>query len=215
MIVKMGQNWKLDRVIRLESSPSTNLDLKKLDEIGNVEGGSVLIAETQTAGRGRFDRKFSSPKGGLYYSYLMVIEDFGDELLEITPMVGVAARRAVYRTCYVAADIKWPNDLLVGGKKICGILAESRTVNSSEIHIVIGIGINANTELSDIAEEYRDIADTLRNITGREIDMELLIRCLTDELDRLGEALTKGETEDYLEEYRAICVNLGDEIVKL
>ena len=211
----MGQNWKLDRMIRLECSPSTNLDLKKLDEIGNVEGGSVLIAETQTAGRGRFDRKFSSPKGGLYYSYLMVIEDFGDELLEITPMVGVAARRAVYRTCYVAADIKWPNDLLVSGKKICGILAESRTVNSSEIHIVIGIGINANTELSDIAEEYRDTADTLKNITGREIDMELLIRCLTDELDRLGEALTKGETEDYLEEYRAICVNPGDEIVKL
>ncbi|MBQ4370951.1 MAG: biotin--[Firmicutes bacterium] len=213
----MAENWRTDRFIHQDVTGSTNEDMKKLDERGLLGPGSVITSRAQSAGRGQYDRKFASPEGGLYYSYLMIIEEYGDEVLEITLMVGVALRHAVYRTTGLLTDIKWLNDLYYEGRKLAGILAESRIVSPTEMHTVIGIGINVNTEMSQLPEELRSRAVSLKEILGAETDIQRLITALTDELDLLCEALSRGETEDYIDEFRVCCFDLpeGEGLVRL
>ena len=115
---------------------STNADLLNDPSAGP---GSVLIAGAQTAGRGRMERAFASPEGGLYMSVLLRPISAADALL-ITPRVAVAVARAVEDVAGRETGIKWVNDVLIGGKKVCGILAEARA--GEQLDVVLGIGVN-------------------------------------------------------------------------
>ena len=196
--------------IVLEEIDSTNRWLKDTDQAG-IADGTVVIARSQSSGRGRFERKFSSPKGGLYYSQLAKNFPGGEWLLKITPMVVVAVRRAILESTGIEADIKWINDLYVGGKKICGILCESLSIGQ-ETDIIVGIGINVNTRREDFAPEVQDIASSLAMIKGEPVDMELLQKNLTRQLDKLLARPKKLENE-YFSEYRKYCFNCPEEII--
>ena len=115
---------------------STNADLLNDPSAGP---GSVLIAGAQTAGRGRMERAFASPEGGLYMSVLLRPISAADALL-ITPRAAVAVARAVEDVAGRETGIKWVNDVLIGGKKVCGILAEARA--GEHLDVVLGIGVN-------------------------------------------------------------------------
>ena len=130
------ENWTL---IRYKTIDSTNTALKTMTDATH---GTILCSSVQTAGRGRLGRSFHSEEGGLYLSLLLKRQEPLDQLLHLTPMVAVAVRRAIKDVCSLDADIKWINDLQIQGKKICGILTEVAPQGG----IIIGIGINCNTE---------------------------------------------------------------------
>lgn len=122
----------------VEKTGSTNADL--LCD-GATKRGDVLIAGSQTKGRGRMDRRFASPDGGLYMS-VMLNPESSEEALLITPRAAVAVARAIENVSGKQAGIKWVNDIFIDGKKISGILAEAR--GGERLDVVLGIGINVS-----------------------------------------------------------------------
>lgn len=189
---------------------STNSYSKR--EISSLPDGSSVIAERQTAGRGRLGRTFESGDGGLYLSYIMKPDYMPPALLSVTGMAAVAARRAIFAVCGVHADIKWMNDLLLCGKKICGILTEAGSAGEKLGYIIVGIGINVNTPEGSFPEELAGKAGLICSVTNKMTDIVRLRSALLDELKLMHKALLSGETADYLAEYKASCVTVGQNV---
>ena len=194
----------------LTETDSTNLAIRRLAEQGAADG-SVLWAARQTAGRGRLGRSFASPEGGLYFSMLLRQSDDPARDLQLTPAAAVAAARALERVCALRCGVKWPNDLVCGGKKLCGILCESFIAHAGRF-VVIGIGMNVNT--ADFPPELREIAVSVRQLTGRETPLPALAQALTEELDAAVATARRGDAA-LLEDYRARCVTVGREVLLL
>ncbi|MDY4487883.1 MAG: biotin--[acetyl-CoA-carboxylase] ligase [Candidatus Limivicinus sp.] len=187
---------------------STNTRIKQLAAQGAPDG-TVYIAAAQSAGRGRKGRTFLSPPGGLYLSMLLRPGCSAEEALSITPMAAVAACRAVKQVCGLLCGIKWPNDVVLGGKKLCGILTEAST-DKDGLFLVPGIGVNVNTE--EFPPELRPVAGSLFLHSGKKTELEDLARALIHQMDELY-AAWKVEKNAFLEEYRALCVNTGREVL--
>lgn len=194
----------------LPETDSTNLAIRRLAAQGAGEGTAVWAAR-QTAGRGRLGRSFASPAGGLYFSLLLRQSGDPGRDLRLTPAAAVAAARAVERCCALRCGVKWPNDLLCGGKKLCGILCESFFARG-ERWIVLGIGVNVNT--AAFPPELADIAVSARQLTGRETDLPTLAAALAEELER-AVAASRRDDPALLAEYRDRCVSLGREVLLL
>ncbi len=197
-------------ILFLEETDSTNLAIRRLAE-QDAQDGSVLWAARQTAGRGRLGRSFSSPEGGLYYSMLLQQSEDPARDLQLTPAAAVAAARAMERACAVSCGIKWPNDLVCGGRKLCGILCESFIAHYGRF-VVIGIGLNVNT--ADFPPELREIAVSVQQLTGKLTPLPALAETLTEELDAAVAAARSGD-KALLEDYRARCVTVGREVLLL
>ena len=197
-------------ILFLEETDSTNLGLRHLAE-ENAADGTVLWAARQTAGRGRLGRSFSSPEGGLYLSMLLRQSEDPARDLRLTPAVAVAGARALGRVCSLRCGIKWPNDLVCGGKKLCGILCESFSAQG-ERWVALGIGINVNTLA--FPPELEGIAVSVRQLTGKETELPALAEALTEALD---EAVAEARRFDpaLLAAYRKRCVSVGREVLLL
>ncbi len=165
---------------------STNTYLKELARNG-APNGTVVIAERQTEGRGRLGRRFESPQGGLYLSVLLrQSPDF-----RLTPMAAEAVRRAVLQTSGLQAKIKWINDLVVGGKKLCGILTEL-----SGDAAIVGIGINCSGTPHEIA--------TSLEAEGHPCDSSALAAAVMEQLSHMS--------PDWLEDYKTHCLTIGQDV---
>lgn len=188
---------------------STNSFLKR-EAVNRAPHGSVAVANCQSAGRGRLGRSFQSPPDkGIYLSVLLRPNLTGDALMSATGMAAVAVSRAVQRASGAQAGIKWTNDLILNGKKLAGILAET-VVIGNEIALVIGVGVNVHHKREDFQGEVADIATSLA-MEGFPVDRATLAAAMIEELYALGNALG-GEICDYLAEYRRRCVTLGREV---
>ena len=179
---------------------------------GGAADGTVVVADRQTAGRGRLGRSFQSPGGqGIYLTALLRPDLPPERLSPVTAMAGVAVCRAVERLCGVSPGLKWPNDPVLDGKKLCGILTElsleGETARVQEL--VLGIGINVSQRPEDFTPEVREIATSLVQALGHAVSRPALAAEIIREVDRLCAALAAGETGPYLAEYRRRCVNLG------
>jgi len=164
------------KVLRFESLPSTNSELARLASEGAAEGLAIL-ADEQTAGRGRLQREWSSPKGaGLYFSLLLRPVIPVDQWPLITFMAALAVGDALREAAGVQTDIKWPNDLLSGERKICGILAETIDTPSGRA-VIIGIGINLTPEA------YPE-GTSVSEATGARPDREAILAALLSALAR-------------------------------
>ncbi len=153
----------MDRnIMHFESLPSTNDELKRLAEEGAAEG-TVLIADEQTAGKGRQGRSFFSPKDtGIYMSILLRPSLAPKDSLFITTAAAVAVTKAIRKVTDLDARIKWVNDIYIADRKICGILAEAALDNSGGLrYVVLGIGINVATPKAGFPAEIEDIAGAL------------------------------------------------------
>ncbi|TDF99378.1 biotin--[acetyl-CoA-carboxylase] ligase [Paenibacillus piri] len=148
--------------------------------------GTLVIAERQTAGRGRMGRKWHSPKGkGLWMSMVLKPRIPLQFAPQLTLLVAVALCRAIRQVTSLPAGIKWPNDLLIGGKKISGILSESISEDEHPLYVIVGVGISANLREDDYTEELKAVATSLQIESGKPVDrMELLCRFL-EELESL------------------------------
>ena len=195
----MERMW---RVIRYEQVGSTNEVCKALAARGADD--TAVTALTQTAGKGRLGRSFQSPEGGLYLSALWR-DCGGAELLRVTPMAAVAVCRAVERLCGAKCGIKWCNDVVLAGRKLCGILTEShlRPDGSAE-WLVVGIGVNVGQTAFP-----PDIADMATSLALQELDVspDALADAILAQLTALRTVLT--DPVEWLAEYRRRCVNLG------
>ena len=174
--------------------------------------GTVAVADSQTAGRGRMDRSFQSPRGqGIYLSVLLRPPLPPDRLPPVTALAGVAVCAAVERVCGLRPGLKWPNDPVLNGKKLCGILTElSLEAESGRVQsLVLGIGINVGQGPEDFSPEVREMATSLFQVLGRPVSRPRLAAALLEELDRAYAALLAGDLSAYRAAYRRRCVNLG------
>ena len=169
------------RVLRYESLPSTNTEVARLAGEG-AEEGLAVVADEQTAGRGRLQRAWSSPKGaGLYFSILLRPKLAPDRWPLITFVAALATGDALREASQVQTDIKWPNDLLANERKICGILAEAIETPTGRA-VVLGIGINLTQQA--FPDELVDIATSVANESGRAAEREAILATLLQALAR-------------------------------
>ena len=169
------------KVLRFESLPSTNTELARRASEGAAEG-LAIVADEQTAGRGRLQRAWSSPKGaGLYFSILLRPTIPQNYWPLITFMAALAVGDALREAAGVETDIKWPNDLLSGERKICGILAEAIDTQAGRA-VIVGIGINLTQ--SAFPPELAKVATSVAEATGRQPDREQILEALLDALSR-------------------------------
>jgi BirA family biotin operon repressor/biotin-[acetyl-CoA-carboxylase] ligase len=145
--------------------------------------GAVVIAEAQTAGRGRFGRPWSSPPDvGLYFSVILRPRLAAADAPVATLALGVAAANAIQAATGLTCDLRWPNDVLLGGRKCCGILTELAANADRVRYLVAGLGVNVNQ--SEMPPELAAASTSLRLETGREHDRESLLAAILKEVDR-------------------------------
>lgn len=180
------------RVVAVAETPSTN-DLARALAADGAPEGTIVIADVQTAGRGRLGRTWHSPPGvGLYLSALLR----PPEPLESVGRYGLVAAVAACEACRELAGpdvtLKWPNDLVASGKKVAGILSEARTIGTA-IDLVVGAGVNVNHDARDFPEALRDQAVSLRQLRGGEpVDRAALTVALVTRWGDLVDALRRG-----------------------
>jgi len=199
------------KVLRFESLPSTNTELARMASEGAAEG-LVILADEQTAGRGRLQRVWSSPKGaGLYCSILLRPVIPVDRWPLITFMAALAVGDALQEAAGVRTDIKWPNDLLSGERKICGILAEAIDTPGGRA-VIVGIGIN-------LTQKAFPEATSVAEATGLRPDREAILAALLSAFARWYSLL--GEREKIIGAWssrssyasgRLVQINNGDEV---
>ena len=202
-------NWQK---IYFDELDSTNRYLKKLGADGAKEG-TVIIANRQSAGRGRFGRSFFSPgEKGIYMSILLRPEISLERSVLITSLAAVVVAEAIEKVCGLPAKIKWVNDVFLNGKKVCGILTESGIDAEKGIlaYAVLGIGVNVGE--MEFPEELNNIATSVSNECGVKVAKETLIDEILLELEKWYPALSDG---GFLEESRKRSILLGKEILIL
>ncbi len=186
---RLGDCELIREILVFEETASTNDVAARLGREGHA-GGLLVFAERQTAGRGRFGRRWdSAPHAGLWASLLLRPEFPVQFWPRLTTWAGVCVAAAVERSTGLKVQIKWPNDILVSGKKIAGILTECFSDTARGMFAVVGIGLNVNHDAmpADIAER----AASLRMITGRMLDRSALAAAIFSELAaRLPDAAT-------------------------
>ena len=161
-----------EKVQCFETVDSTNLIVKDWAQQGAEEGRSA-VAEEQTAGRGRRGRSWISPPGeNLYFSILLRPQVEASRMAMITLLMAIAVTQSV-RELHLDAKIKWPNDVVVNGKKICGILTEMYQSAAGSFFLVIGTGINVNQK--EFPEEVKKTAGSLALELGADVDREVLL----------------------------------------
>lgn len=173
------------KIIVEDCLDSTNLFAEILIKNG-AENTTVVIADSQTAGAGRRGRSFfSPPEKGIYMSYILHMPENIRNLELLTSAAGLAVCNAIENTFGICPQIKWPNDIFIDGRKVCGILTKltSDKVQNIITHAVIGIGINVNGEKDDFPDELRNIAGSLKMAFNKECDRAALCAKVIDELD--------------------------------
>ena len=189
---------------------STNNLLKEIAKDKGTEG-TVIIADSQTGGRGRYDRKFYSPKGtGIYMSILLKPSLKAHDSVLITAAASVAVNEAVEKCCGKQTGIKWVNDLFLNGKKVCGILTEgSLSIETGGFNwAVLGIGINVYEPDNQFDKEIKDIAGAIE----KEKQSDLRNKLCAEIINRFFYYYENLENREFLDSYRKHSVVLGEEI---
>ena len=174
--------------------------------------GTVVLADQQTGGRGRMGRTFHSPAGsGIYLSLILRPGCPAKELLHLTCAVAVAAADSIQASTGLRPGIKWTNDLVVGTRKLGGILTELSLDRLGNVeYAIVGIGINCSQTDADFPEEIRQIATSLALCTGKKTDRASVIAALLVGLQKMSQTLSS--PHETLVRYRADCITIGKEI---
>lgn len=192
--------------------PSTNTYTKAL-ALAGAPHGTVVIAGSQTQGRGRLGRSFHSPAGkGIYMSVLLRPGCAPRELMHLTCAAGVAMCDAVESICHQRPGIKWINDLVMRQRKVGGILTElGFTADGNVDYAVVGIGINCCHSPEDFPQELQSLAASLSMICGKLLSPAELACAMILSMEKLSHRLLT-QRAAIMEQYRADCVTLGKEV---
>lgn len=199
------------RIICHEEIDSTNNEAKRLAREGAAEG-TVVVAESQTGGKGRLERQFFSPKGkGIWFSVVLRPKFLPQEAPKCTLMAAVAVARAMTEFG-LKPGIKWPNDLLYDNKKLVGILTEMSAEMDGINYIVIGTGINVNIAPEEFPEELRDVATSLSQMKGANLPRVKFLQAVLRALDDLYVKVQVEGFAPVLKEWRQYSITLGQEV---
>ena len=200
------------RIVYLEKVNSTNDIAKELAAKG-AEEGTIVLAEKQLRGRGRMGRWWDSPFGkGIYVSIILKPGIMPQDAPKITMVFGVAAVRAIEKVTSLKAGIKWPNDLLINGKKVGGILTEMSTEMDGIEYIVVGIGINVNNSLSSFPDEIKKTASSLKIELNRPVSRIVFFGRLLEQMEDYYRTFVGGNFSSVLNEWRKLTVTLGNRV---
>jgi len=173
--------------------------------------GTVIIAETQTKGKGRLGRQWISPKGNLYFSVILRPDIPTHKAPLITLVGAVAVASAIRKHCSVLAAIKWPNDILIVGRKVAGLLTEMSAEPDRIRHIALGIGIDVNMALEELPLEVRMNSTTLSAETGANIDRRLLLHQVLQDLEQWYKVFLTRES-DVLKEWELLNMTINNRV---
>lgn len=196
---------------------STNSQAASLAQQG-ASHGTVVVAEAQTAGRGRLGRHWHSPPGkNLYCSLLLrAMPDRDRQTLWLSwiPLIAaLAISRAVQVVAHLKPTVKWPNDILIGHRKLGGVLCESSGLGTSHAAVIVGIGLNVNVRPDDFPDELREMATSLAIETQHPFDRTSLLASLLSEMETRCDSFLSGAHDDILKEYVLRCGTLGRRVI--
>ncbi len=202
---QISRSHRLDDrpVILFDAVDSTNSQALALAKEG-AASGTVVIAQTQSNGRGRLGRTWESPKGdGLYFSIITRPPLQSRDLSKITLAVGLALRNGVAKVSAIDARLKWPNDLLFEEKKMAGVLTETDITVDSEPTIIIGIGLNVNTAAGALSLDLAARATSMYIAAGHRFDRGVVLAAVLGEVDREIARLLNNDFGGILADWRA------------
>ena len=187
---------------------STNTVAKFLS-MNNIENGSVIISKKQSNAKGRSGKFWESPLGGIWLSIVLNPQVEHSKLPFITLATGVAVANALEKIGIDNAEIKWPNDIYINDKKVCGILTEAIAQFNTIENVIIGVGIDANFDYEEFPEVLKEDSTTLKEELGEEVDINYLIKIFLEEFEKIGVLFTEGEFEKILKEWRKRSYTIG------
>jgi len=210
LLARLYKTKIIGRDIRVfEQTTSTNDVVEKLARDG-VKEGVVVFAESQTKGRGRLGRKWISPAyKGLWFSILLRPELRPQETTQLTVVAATALCRAIQSETGLDPEIKWPNDILVGGKKVAGVLTELSAELDRVKHVILGIGVDVNLGAGEFPAELRKQATSLKIEAGRPISRAELAMAILQELDNDYRRVGAGQFAEVADEWQARCKTIG------
>jgi len=167
--------------------------------------GTIVIAEAQTRGRGRLSREWLSPEGGIYFTLVLRPSISPAYAPRINLMASIAVAATIRKLFRLKAELKWPNDVLIEGRKVCGILAEIDAEMDVVNFVNVGIGINANTSIP----QFEKTVTSLKGALGREISRKEFLSALLMEIERLQPLLMNA---DLLQEWKKLSVTLNKDV---
>ena len=208
---RLSTEWVAKDVRYFMETDSTNLQARLAAEQGALHG-TLLVAESQTAGRGRRGRSWNSDAEGNLYFSLLLKPDFSVEIASmVTLVMGLAVAETIREKCELDALIKWPNDVVVNGKKVCGILTELGLNGNAIDDLVVGVGINVGQR--EFALEIASTATGLVIEAGGEVDREELLAGVLQRFETLYEVFAgDGNLRSLRERYDELLINKGREV---
>ena len=210
LLARVGKTKVVGRDIRVfEQTTSTNDVIEKLAHDG-VKEGVVVFAESQTKGRGRLGRAWTSPlRKGLWFSVLLRPDLRPQETTQLTVAAATALWRAIHNETGLRPEIKWPNDLLLRGRKVTGILTELTAELDRVKHVILGIGMDVNLNAGDFPSELRKLATSLKIESGKPVSRSDLAVEILRELDRAYARVCAGDFAAVADEWEEHCTTLG------
>jgi len=195
----------LERRIHYFPEISSTMDAaRELAKKGAGEG-TIVIAEVQTRGRGRLSREWLSPEGGIYFTIVLRPRISPAYAPRINLMASIAVAATIRKLFGLKAELKWPNDVLIASRKVCGILAEMDAEMDVVNFVNVGMGINANTSIP----QFEKTVTSLKGALGREISRKEFLSALLMEIERLQPLLMKA---DLLHEWKKLSVTLNKDV---
>jgi len=202
-------------IVFLRNTVSTNVEARRLAENGAPEG-TLVIAEAQDSGKGRRGRQWFSPAGlGLYFSFILRPGMAPAEAARLTLLMSVSAAEVINDKTGLPVRIKWPNDILINGKKAAGILAEISTELDSINYMIIGVGVNVNiphSSSSGFPAELKKTATSVLIETGRKFSRAALLKCILMDFEHRYSAALQDGFQSALRRWRELSGIIGKKI---
>jgi len=195
----------LEERIRYFAEISSTMDAARELAKKGAQEGTIVIAEVQTGGRGRLSRQWLSPKGGIYFTLILRPKISPAYAPRVNLMAAVAVAATSRKLFGLKAEVKWPNDVFIEGRKVCGILAEMEAETDVVNFVNVGIGVNVNNSVPRLEKT----ATSLRDLLGREISRKEFLSALLMEIEGRQSLLMK---EDLLEEWKRFSATLGKDV---
>ena len=213
LLARLGRTKIIGRDIRaFQETTSTNDVVEKLARDG-VSEGVVVFAESQTRGRGRLGRKWISPaRKGLWFSVLLRPRLRPQETTQLTVAAATALRRAINAQTGLKPEIKWPNDILIHGKKVAGILTELSAELDRVKYVILGMGVDVNVSGMEFPADLKKIATSLKVESGKTVSRPELAIAILHELDRDYTLVCAGKFAQIADEWESHCSTLGHRV---
>ncbi len=199
----------IGNVVNFHSVVGSTNELAKEIALSGGEEGTVVVSNKQTEGVGRMGRRWESSEGGLYLS-VVLRPNVGQDELSILPLItGLAVSKAISTTYMFETSVKWPNDILIGGKNTAGILTQSSMKGEKVEYVILGIGINVNNPMKDLPHDTRRRSTSISEVRGRDQDRGEMLRNLLTFLDLHYQRFLQGGGPQMLEEWSDRCETIG------